>query len=56
MSATVIKNHNIVEPIKTKTLDDISKEDDGKDKKPSWVNIVVYSPRSPRVFKLEKKC
>ena len=47
MSATSIKTHNIVEPIKAKTLEDISKdlgikEDDVKDKKPSWVNIVVY--------------
>ena len=41
MSATVIKNHNIVEPIKAKTLEDISKEDYDKDKKPSWVNIVL---------------
>ena len=47
MSTTSIKNHNIVEPIKAKTLENISKdlgikEDDVKDKKPSWVNIVVY--------------
>ena len=47
MSANITKNHNIVRPIKAITLEDTSKdlgikEYDVKDKKPSWVNIVVY--------------